>query len=57
VVGVQFHPEVDGPLLAGWWAVGRPPAYPEADAIAGAARNAPNARRLLEAFCQVAAGR
>jgi GMP synthase (glutamine-hydrolysing) len=57
VVGVQFHPEVDGPLLAGWWAVSRPPAYPEADAVAGAARNAANARRLLEAFCQVAAAR
>jgi GMP synthase (glutamine-hydrolysing) len=57
VVGVQFHPEVDGPLLAAWWAGGAPPDYPEADAIAGAARNAANARRLLEAFCQVAAGR
>ena len=57
VVGVQFHPEVDGPLLAAWWAVSRPPAYPEADAVAGAARNAANARRLLEAFCQVAAHR
>ena len=57
VVGVQFHPEVDGPLLAAWWASGAPPAYPEADAVAGAARNAANARRLLEAFCQVAAGR
>jgi GMP synthase (glutamine-hydrolysing) len=57
VVGVQFHPEVDAPLLAAWWAVSRPPAYPEADAIAGAARNAPNARRLLAAFCQVVARR
>lgn len=57
VVGVQFHPEVDGPLLAAWWAGGAPPAYPEADAIAGATRNAANARRLLEAFCQVAASR
>ena len=56
VVGVQFHPEVDGPLLAAWWA-GSPPAYPEAEALAGAARNAPNARRLLEAFCQLAAAR
>ncbi len=57
VVGVQFHPEVDGPLLAAWWAIGAPPAYPEADAVAGAARNAANALRLLEAFCQVAAWR
>jgi GMP synthase (glutamine-hydrolysing) len=57
VVGVQFHPEVDGPLLAAWWASDAPPAYPQADAIAGAARNAANARRLLEAFCQVAAAR
>jgi GMP synthase (glutamine-hydrolysing) len=57
VVGVQFHPEVDAPLLAGWWAVSAPPAYPRADAVAGAVRNAANARRLLEAFCQVAARR
>jgi GMP synthase (glutamine-hydrolysing) len=54
VVAVQFHPEVDGPLLAGWWAgTTPPPAYPVAEALAGAARNADNARRLLEAFCQV----
>jgi GMP synthase (glutamine-hydrolysing) len=57
VVGVQFHPEVDGPLLAAWWALSAPPAYAEADALAGADRNTPNSRRLLEAFCQVAAGR
>jgi GMP synthase-like glutamine amidotransferase len=57
VVGVQFHPEVDAPLLAGWWAVSAPPPYPRADAVAGAVRNAANARRLLEAFCQVAARR
>jgi GMP synthase (glutamine-hydrolysing) len=57
VVAVQFHPEVDGPLLAGWWAgTTPPPAYPVAEALAGAARNAANARRLLEAFCRVAAG-
>jgi GMP synthase (glutamine-hydrolysing) len=55
VVAVQFHPEVDGPLLAGWWAGSTPPpAYPEADAVAGADRNAANARRLLEAFCRAA---
>jgi GMP synthase (glutamine-hydrolysing) len=56
VVGVQFHPEVDGPMLAGWWAGTTPaPAYPIAEAVAGADRNAANARRLLDAFCQVAA--
>jgi GMP synthase (glutamine-hydrolysing) len=56
VVAVQFHPEVDGPLLAGWWAgTTPPPAYPEAEALAGAARNQANARRLLEAFCRVVA--
>ena len=55
VVAVQFHPEVDGPLLAGWWAESTPPpAYPIADAMAGAARNAANATRLLEAFCRAA---
>ena len=53
VVAVQFHPEVDGPLLAGWWAESTPPpAYPIAEAMAGAARNAANATRLLEAFCR-----
>jgi GMP synthase (glutamine-hydrolysing) len=58
VVGVQFHPEADGPLLAAWWAeAGHRLAYPEADALAGAERNAAAALRLLEAFCQVAAGR
>jgi GMP synthase (glutamine-hydrolysing) len=55
VVAVQFHPEVDGPLLAGWWATSTPPpAYPLAEALAGAARNAANATRLLEAFCRAA---
>jgi GMP synthase (glutamine-hydrolysing) len=61
VVAVQFHPEVDGPLLAGWWASSTPPPdYPIAEAVAGAARNNANATRLLEAFCRacrVAAGR
>jgi GMP synthase (glutamine-hydrolysing) len=58
VVAVQFHPEVDGSLLAAWWAgTTPPPAYPVAEALAGAARNTANARRLLEAFCLVAAGR
>jgi GMP synthase (glutamine-hydrolysing) len=57
LVAVQFHPEVDGPLLAGWWAGSSPPpSYPIADALAGAARNGPNARRLLEAFCREASG-
>jgi GMP synthase (glutamine-hydrolysing) len=55
VVAVQFHPEVDGPLLAGWWATTTPPPnYPIAEAVAGAARNAANATRLLEAFCRTA---
>jgi GMP synthase (glutamine-hydrolysing) len=57
VVAVQFHPEVDGPLLAGWWAATTPaPNYPIGEVMAGAARNAANATRLLEAFCRVAAG-
>ena len=55
VVAVQFHPEVDGPLLAGWWAgTTPPPDYPIEEAVAGAARNQANATRLLEAFCRVA---
>jgi GMP synthase (glutamine-hydrolysing) len=57
VVAVQFHPEVDGPLLAGWWAGTTPaPTYPIGEVLAGASRNAANATRLLEAFCRVAAG-
>jgi GMP synthase (glutamine-hydrolysing) len=56
VVAVQFHPEVDGPLLAGWWATSTPPPnYPIDEAVAGANRNAANATRLLEAFCLAAA--
>jgi GMP synthase (glutamine-hydrolysing) len=55
VVAVQFHPEVDAPLLAGWWAGTTPqPSYPIAEALAGVARNTANATRLLEAFCRVA---
>jgi GMP synthase (glutamine-hydrolysing) len=57
VVAVQFHPEVDGPLLARWWTgTGRRPAYPETEAVTGAERNAANSLRLLEAFCLDAAG-
>jgi len=53
VVAVQFHPEVDGPLLTGWWSTTTPPPnYPIAEAVAGAARNAANATRLLGAFCR-----
>ena len=53
LVAVQFHPEVDGPLLAGWWSTTTPPPnYPVAEAVAGATRNAANATRLLEAFCR-----
>jgi GMP synthase (glutamine-hydrolysing) len=56
VVAVQFHPEVDGPLLAGWWAGTTPaPNYPIDEVMAGASRNAANASRLLEAFCRVTA--
>ena len=55
VVAVQFHPEVDGPLLRGWWAeTVPPPNYPIEEAVAGADRNRANATRLLEAFCRVA---
>ena len=55
VVAVQFHPEVDGPMLAAWWAgTTPPPAYPIDEAVAGAARNAANGRRLLAAFCRTA---
>jgi len=55
VVAVQFHPEVDGPLLRGWWAgTTPPPNYPIEEAVGGAERNRANAVRLLEAFCRTA---
>jgi len=53
VVAVQFHPEVDAPMLTGWWAgTVPPPNYPLEEAVGGAGRNAANATRLLEAFCR-----
>jgi GMP synthase (glutamine-hydrolysing) len=56
VVGVQFHPEVDAATIAGWYAIAAgdpaPPPYPRAEALAGVARWTPQARRLLDAFCQ-----
>jgi GMP synthase (glutamine-hydrolysing) len=58
VVAVQFHPEVDGPLLRGWWSgTTPPPNYPISEAVGGADRNRANAARLLEAFCRVASVR
>jgi len=56
VVGVQFHPEVDGPTIAGWYSLdkegGASAACPEADAVVGAATRAGRARRVLDAFCR-----
>jgi GMP synthase (glutamine-hydrolysing) len=58
VVAVQFHPEVDGPLLRGWWSgTTPPPNYPIEEAVGGADRNRANASRLLEAFCRTVAVR
>jgi GMP synthase (glutamine-hydrolysing) len=58
VVAVQFHPEVDEPMLRGWWAgTTPPPDYPIAEAVGGAGRNLANAARLLEAFCRLASVR
>jgi GMP synthase (glutamine-hydrolysing) len=57
VVAVQFHPEVDGPLLRGWWSGATPPNYPIDEAVGGADRNRANATRLLEAFCRTASVR
>jgi GMP synthase (glutamine-hydrolysing) len=52
VVGVQFHPEVDAPTVATWYATAAtPPPYPRTEALAGLAGATPPARRLLGAFC------
>jgi len=57
VVGLQFHPEVDAALVAQWHASSRePPSCSEREAVDGAARHAPAARRVLDAFCQGVAG-
>lgn len=56
VLGVQFHPEVDAATIAGWYALdnqgGAAAAYPQADAVGGAATRASRARRVLDAFCR-----
>src|SRR6266540_2122738 len=57
VVGLQFHPEVDAALVAQWHASSRePPSCSEREVVDGAARHAPAARRVLDAFCQGVAG-
>lgn len=56
VVGVQFHPEVDAALVASWHDhASTPPPLPKATVVAAAERNAPQARRMLDAFCRLAA--
>lgn len=53
VVGVQFHPEVDAELIRRWYeSAGETPAVPLEASVAGAARWAGTARRVLDAFCQ-----
>jgi GMP synthase (glutamine-hydrolysing) len=56
VVGVQFHPEVDADLVGLWHdQAGTPPPLPREAVVEAALRNAPAARRMLEAFCLLAA--
>lgn len=55
VVGVQFHPEVDERLIAAWYDQPDPPPLPRQQVLDDARRYAPSARRLLDAFCRLAA--
>jgi GMP synthase (glutamine-hydrolysing) len=56
VVGVQFHPEVDAALVASWYdQASAPPPLPRQAVVSAATRYAPRARRLLDAFCRLAA--
>lgn len=57
VVAVQFHPEVDADLIRLWYEeAGEPPPVPLEASVAGAARYAATARRVLDAFCASVAG-
>ncbi|HEX9344192.1 MAG TPA: type 1 glutamine amidotransferase [Actinomycetota bacterium] len=52
VVAVQFHPEVDAHLIRRWYAESSElPPVPLEVSVAGAARYAATARRVLDAFC------
>jgi GMP synthase (glutamine-hydrolysing) len=54
VVGVQFHPEVDAAMVASWHDhASSPPPLPKQAVVAAARRNAPRARRMLDAFCRL----
>jgi GMP synthase (glutamine-hydrolysing) len=55
VVGLQFHPEVDAAMVASWYdhAI-QPPPLPREAVVSAAERNAPRARRVLDAFCRLA---
>jgi GMP synthase (glutamine-hydrolysing) len=56
VIGVQWHPEVDAAVLAGWFAgPAPPPPYDEAAARAGLDAHGAAAERLLRAFCRTVA--
>jgi GMP synthase (glutamine-hydrolysing) len=58
VVGVQFHPEVDASMVASWHdQASTPPPLPKQAVVSAARRNAPRARRMLDAFCQLVASR
>jgi GMP synthase (glutamine-hydrolysing) len=55
VVGVQFHPEVDAEMVASWHDhASTPPPLPKEAVVSAARRNAPRARRMLDAFCSLA---
>jgi GMP synthase (glutamine-hydrolysing) len=54
VVGVQFHPEVDAAMVAAWHDhASTPPPLPKQAVVTAARRNAPRARRMLDAFCRL----
>lgn len=56
VVGIQFHPEVDAAMVASWHDhASSPPPLPKEAVVGAAHRNAPRARRMLDAFCRLLA--
>jgi GMP synthase (glutamine-hydrolysing) len=56
LLGVQFHPEVDAAMVGSWYdQTDPPPPLPKQQVVDDARRHAPRARRMLDAYCRLAA--